>query len=92
MAKGRTMETDVAGRIGAERHERTAHRNGSRTRRGTRAWTNRAAIPSMTPGTYVWSLRQPAEAITSDGDRQVVGVDVGPSEDPPSGRRVCKAS
>ena len=60
------METEVAGLIGAERHERTgervAYRNGSRTR--TRTWDTRMgtielAIPKVKPGTYFPSLLQP---------------------------------
>ena len=58
------METAVAGLIGAERHERTgertAHRNGSRTRTwDTRMGTIELAIPKVTPGTYFPSLLQP---------------------------------
>ena len=51
------METEVAGLIGAERHERTgertAYRNGSRTRTwDTRMGTIELAIPKVRPGTY----------------------------------------
>ena len=58
------METEVAGLIGAERHERTgervAYRNGSRTRTwDTRMGTIELAIPKVKPGTYVPSLLQP---------------------------------
>src|SRR5436190_12962145 len=58
------METEVAGLIGAERHERTgertAHRNGSRTRTwDTRMGTIELAIPKVRPGTYFPSLLQP---------------------------------
>nr|WP_291989168.1 IS256 family transposase [Luteitalea sp.] len=58
------METEVAGLIGAERHERTgertAYRNGSRTRTwNTRMGTIELAIPKVTPGTYFPSLLQP---------------------------------
>ena len=58
------METEVAGLIGAERHERTgertAYRNGSRTRTwDTRMGTIELAIPKVTPGTYFPSLLQP---------------------------------
>ncbi|HET9373286.1 MAG TPA: IS256 family transposase [Vicinamibacterales bacterium] len=58
------METEVAGLIGAERHERTpertAFRNGSRLRTwDTRMGTIELAIPKVRPGTYVPSLLQP---------------------------------
>jgi hypothetical protein len=58
------MESEVAGLIGAERHERTddrkAYRNGSRTRTwDTRVGTIELAIPKVTPGTYFPSLLQP---------------------------------
>jgi len=58
------METEVAGLIGAERHERTgertAYRNGSRTRTwDTRMGTIELAIPKVRPGTYFPSLLQP---------------------------------
>ena len=58
------METEVAGLIGAERHERTgertAYRNGSRTRTwDTRVGTIELAIPKVTPGSYFPSLLQP---------------------------------
>jgi len=58
------MESEVAGLIGAERHERTgertAYRNGSRTRTwDTRMCTIELAIPKVRPGTYFPSLLQP---------------------------------
>jgi transposase-like protein len=58
------METEVAGLIGAERHERsgdrTAYRNGSRLRTwDTRMGTIELAIPKIRPGTYFPSLLQP---------------------------------
>src|SRR3954468_22090047 len=58
------METEGAGLIGAERHERngdrTAYRNGTRTRTwDTRVGTIELAIPKVTPGTYFPSLLQP---------------------------------
>jgi transposase-like protein len=58
------METEVAGLIGAERHERSgdrsAYRNGSRTRTwDTRMGTIELAIPKVKPGTYFPSLLQP---------------------------------
>ena len=58
------METEVAGLIGAERHERsgerTAYRNGYRTRTwDTRVGTIELAIPKVRPGTYFPSLLQP---------------------------------
>ena len=54
----------MAGLIGAERHERsgdrTAYRNGSRTRTwDTRVGTIELAIPKVRPGTYFPSLLQP---------------------------------
>ena len=58
------METEVAGLIGAERHERTgertAYRNGTRLRTwDTRVGTIELAIPKVKPGTYFPSLLQP---------------------------------
>jgi len=58
------MESEVAGLIGAERHERTAdrtaYRNGTRTRTwDTRMGTIELAIPKVRPGTYFPSLLQP---------------------------------
>ena len=58
------METEVAGLIGAERHERTgertAYRNGARMRTwDTRMGTIELAIPKVRPGTYFPSLLQP---------------------------------
>ena len=58
------METEVAGLIGAERHERTGdrtgYRNGSRLRTwDTRMGTIELAIPKVKPGTYFPSLLQP---------------------------------
>jgi transposase-like protein len=58
------METEVAGLIGAERHERTgertAYRNGSRLRTwDTRMGTIELAIPKVRPETYFPSLLQP---------------------------------
>jgi transposase-like protein len=58
------METEVAGLIGADRHERsgdrTAYRNGYRTRTwDTRVGTIELAIPKVRPGTYFPSLLQP---------------------------------
>ena len=58
------METEVAGLIGAERHERSgdrsAYRNGTRTRTwDTRVGTIELAIPKVRPGTYFPSLLQP---------------------------------
>jgi putative transposase len=58
------METEVAGLIGAERHERTgdrtAYRNGSRVRTwDTRVGTIELDIPKIRPGTYFPSLLQP---------------------------------
>src|SRR5215203_2503361 len=58
------METEVAGLIGAERHERTgertAYRNGTRLRTwDTRMGTIELAIPKVRPGTYFPSLLQP---------------------------------
>jgi putative transposase len=58
------MKTEVAGLIGAERHERTgertAYRNGTRLRTwDTRVGTIELAIPKVRPGTYFPSLLQP---------------------------------
>jgi transposase-like protein len=60
------METEVAGLIHAERHERTgertAYRNGPRTRTwDTRMGTIELAIPKVRPETYSPSLLQPRE-------------------------------
>ncbi len=57
------MESEVAGLIGAERHERTgertAYRNGSRMRTwDTRMGTIELAIPKVRPGTYFPSFPQ----------------------------------
>jgi transposase-like protein len=58
------METEVAGLIGAERHERTADRTGFRNGHRLRTWDTRMgtielAIPKVRPGTYFPSLLQP---------------------------------
>jgi len=58
------METEVAGLLGAERHERTderqGYRNGSRGRTWqTRVGTIQLEIPKVRPGTYFPSLLQP---------------------------------
>ena len=58
------MESEVAGLIGAERHERTseraAYRNGYRTRTwDTRVGTIELAIPKIRPGSYFPSLLEP---------------------------------
>ena len=58
------METEVAGLIGAERHERTGqrttYRNGYRPRTwDTRMGTIELAIPKLRAGTYFPSLLQP---------------------------------
>jgi transposase-like protein len=58
------METEVAGLIGAERHERTGeratYRNGYRLRTwDTRVGTIELAIPKLRTGTYFPSLLQP---------------------------------
>jgi putative transposase len=58
------METEVAGLIGAERHERAADRSGYRNGYRVRTWDTRVgtielAIPKVRPGTYFPSLLQP---------------------------------
>ena len=58
------METEVAGLIGAERHERTADRTAFRNGHRLRTWDTRVgtielAIPKVRPGTYFPSLLQP---------------------------------
>jgi putative transposase len=58
------MESEVAGLIGAERHERTGERTGYRNGTRTRTWDTRMgtielAIPKVKPGTYFPSLLQP---------------------------------
>ena len=58
------METEVAGLIGAERHERTGERSASRNGSRRRTWDTRMgtielAIPKVKPGTYFPSLLQP---------------------------------
>lgn len=65
------MESEVAGLIGAERHERTgertAYRNGSRLRTwDTRMGTIELAIPKVRPGTYFPSF---AAAAATNGTR-----------------------
>ena len=62
------MESEVAGLIGAERHERTgdrtAYRNGARLRTwDTRMGTIELAIPKVRPGTYFPSLLQPRRRV-----------------------------
>lgn len=66
------METEVAGLIGAERHERSgqrsAYRKGSRTRTwDTRMGTIELAIPKVKPGTYFPSLLQPRRRASLGG-------------------------
>ena len=61
------METEVAGLIGADRHERTpertGHRNGYRMRTwDTRVGTIELAIPKVRPGTYFRLYCSPAGA------------------------------
>jgi transposase-like protein len=58
------MESEVAGLIGAERHERTPDRLGYRNGVRMRTWSTRVgtielAIPKVRPGTYFPSLLQP---------------------------------
>lgn len=58
------MDAEVSAAIGATRYERTAdrtaHRNGSRTRRwDTRVGTIELRIPKITPGSYFPSLLEP---------------------------------
>ena len=58
------IETEVAGLIGTERHERTGERTAYRTGARTRTWDTRMrtielAIPKVRPGTYFPSLLQP---------------------------------
>src|SRR5262245_23431812 len=58
------METEVAGLIGAERHERTSERAGYRNGYRLRTWdtqvgTIELAIPKSRPGSYFPSLLEP---------------------------------
>src|SRR3954464_743519 len=58
------METEGAGLIGAERHERNGERTGYRNGPRAGTWdtgvgTIELAIPKVTPGTYFPSLLQP---------------------------------
>jgi transposase-like protein len=58
------MEMEVAGLIGAERHERTPDRTAFRSGTRMRTWDTRMgtielAIPKVRPGTYFPSLLQP---------------------------------
>src|SRR5439155_19486924 len=58
------METEVAGLIGAERHERTSERTAFRNGVRTRTWDTRMgtiglAIPEGQPGTAFPTLLQP---------------------------------
>ena len=58
------MESEVAGLIGAERHERTSERAGYRNGYRMRTWDTRVgtielAIPKIRPGSYFPSLLEP---------------------------------
>jgi len=58
------MESEVAGLIGAERHERTSDRAGYRNGYRLRTWDTRVgtielAIPKIRPGSYFPSLLEP---------------------------------
>ena len=58
------MESEVAGLIGAERHERTSERAGYRNGYRLRTWDTRVgtielAIPKIRPGSYFPSLLEP---------------------------------
>src|SRR5215203_4482792 len=55
------METEVAGLIGADRHERTPERTEHRNGYRMRTWDTRVglAIPKVRPGTSLPSLLQP---------------------------------
>jgi len=58
------MESEVAGLIGAERHERTGERSGYRNGYRTRTWDTRVGtialeIPKLRAGSYFPSLLQP---------------------------------
>jgi transposase-like protein len=58
------MESEVAGLIGAERHERTSERAGYRNGYWMRTWDTRVgtielAIPKIRPGSYFPSLLEP---------------------------------
>jgi len=69
------METEVSRQIGGERYERTeertAFRNGSRTRTwDTRVGTLELAIPKVQPGSYFPSLLEPRRR----GERALVAV------------------
>src|SRR5215510_7058900 len=59
------MESEVAGLIGADRHERTSERAGYRNGYRLRTWDTRVgtielAIPKIRPGSYFPSLLEPA--------------------------------
>src|SRR6202158_2568788 len=61
------METEVAGLIGAERHERSGDRSGYRNGTRTRTWDTRVgtielAIPKVRPGTFFRRCFSPAGA------------------------------
>jgi transposase-like protein len=69
------MEAEVSSRVGGERYERTeertAYRNGYRTRTwDTRVGTLELAIPKVQPGSYFPSLLEPRRR----GERALVGV------------------
>jgi putative transposase len=69
------MEAEVSSQVGGERYERTeertAYRNGSRTRTwDTRVGTLELAIPTVQPGSYFPSLLEPRRR----GERALVAV------------------
>ena len=73
------METEVAGLIGADRHERTPERTGHRNGYRMRTWDRRVgtielAIPKVRPGTYFPSLLQPRRRLAVVQEAYVHGV------------------
>ena len=56
------METEVAGLMGAERHQRTAYRNGNRTRNWDTQMRTIELAKEVRPGTYFPPLLQPRRA------------------------------
>jgi transposase-like protein len=72
------METEVAGLIGAERHERTADRTAFRNGHRLRTWDTRMgtielAIPKVRPGTYFLVLaRLPTAPAKEPGNMKLV--------------------
>src|SRR5438477_465010 len=73
------MEVEVSQQLGAERYERSPERMGQRNGYREREWDTRVGtiglrVPRVREGGYLPSWLEP-------GQREVLGLDVGPSED-----------